>query len=163
MYTRPMPRMEEVLAELAALPGVRSAALGGFDGLLVDSATRRDALGAGAGGADALGAGAGAAETPLIGTATAVRAVRGAAADADLDGAVVEIAHAWNALQRACLEQLRAGSAREVVLVAEGGVALAHTVGDAWFALLWAEPSIDVAAARTALQGAAALLGEAVA
>jgi len=149
-----MPRMEEVLAELAALPGVRSAALGGFDGLLVDRATRRDALRAGTFVAD---------DTPLIGDDTAARVVRGPDDDADLDGAVVEIAHAWNALQRACFEQLRAGTAREVVLVAEGGVALAHTVGDAWFALVWAAPSVDVAATRAALQRAAALLGEAVA
>ena len=33
-----MPRLEDVLAELAALPHARAAALAGFDGLLVDEA-----------------------------------------------------------------------------------------------------------------------------
>jgi predicted regulator of Ras-like GTPase activity (Roadblock/LC7/MglB family) len=152
-----MPRMEEVLAELAALRGVRSAVLGGFDGLLVDRASRRDALD--------LGAAAAFADPPgddLIGVETGARAVR-PDDDADLDGAVVEIAHAWHALGRACVEHLHVGPAREVILVADDGIALAHTVGDGWFALVWAAPTIDVAVARAALRRAAALLAEAVA
>lgn len=124
-----MPRLEDVLAELAALPHARAAALAGFDGLLVDEAF--------------------------------------APADAGppraLDGAVVELTHAWNGVRRACGDYLDGGGARELIAVADGGLALSHTVAHAWFALLWADPEIDLERARAALRGAAERLAEVVA
>ncbi|MDF1522200.1 MAG: hypothetical protein P1P87_05200 [Trueperaceae bacterium] len=126
-----MPRLEDVLAELAATSGARAAALAGLDGLLVD-----EARSAGAAGGDA---------------------------DLDLDGAIVEFTHAWHALRRASLEHLGGGAASELMLAGERGVALARAVGEGWFALLWAEPDVDVAAARAALARAAAELAEVVA
>lgn len=125
-----MPRLEDVLAALAATPGARAVALAGFDGLLVDEASQ---------GTEP--------QTPA----------------ADLDGAVVELTHAWNAVSRASREHLAGGAPRELVVVCAGGVALSHAVGDAWFALVWADPDVDVAAARSALAAAAAELAEVVA
>jgi predicted regulator of Ras-like GTPase activity (Roadblock/LC7/MglB family) len=124
-----MPRLEDVLAELAATPGARAAALAGLDGLLVD---------------EARSAGV---EDP----------------DLDLDGAIVEITHAWHALRRASLEHLHGGSASELMLAGDRGVALARAVGEGWFALLWADADVDVDVARGALARAAAALAEVVA
>jgi predicted regulator of Ras-like GTPase activity (Roadblock/LC7/MglB family) len=155
-----MPRLEEVLAELAAVPGVRAAALGGFDGLLVDEAaapvTVADAVDAyvrNPADADV--------DDALISEAT-VTELLGREVGYDLDGAIVELTHAWHAIHRACGEHLEAGPARELVIVADGGVALAHTVGARWFALAWAAPSVDLGGARAALRRAAERLSEVV-
>lgn len=161
--------MEDVLAELAAVPGVRAAALGGFDGLLVDVAVADAAVGDDArvpahavealisGGTPVSGM------LPVSGVPPVSGILRVSGAPFDLDGAVVEVTHAWHALRRACAEHLGAGAARELIVVADGGIALAHTVGDRWFALAWVAPTVDLGAARTALQRAAAGLTEAVA
>lgn len=122
-----MPRLEDVLADLAGVPGARAAALAGLDGLLVDE----------------------------------VRAPGAAAVD--LDGAVVELTHAWNALRRASDEHLGGDAARELLLFGPRGATLARMVGDGWFALLWAAPDVDVADARAALERAAAGFAEVVA
>jgi predicted regulator of Ras-like GTPase activity (Roadblock/LC7/MglB family) len=150
-----MPRLEDVLAELAAVPGVHAAALGGFDGLLVDEAM------------------APAVVTDVVGTSlddgpggapdAALPELRGQLVGFDLDGAIVELTHAWNAVKRACSEHLEAGAAREVIVVAEGGVALAHTVGARWFALVWAAPHVELSPVRLALRRPAERLGEVVA
>jgi predicted regulator of Ras-like GTPase activity (Roadblock/LC7/MglB family) len=124
-----MPRLEDVLATLAATPGARAAVLAGFDGLLVDGAL---------------------AESPPP-------------AAVDLDGAVVELTHAWNAAIRASTEHLAGGAAVELIVVTDGGVALSHTVGDGWFALLWAAPDVDLPTARAALTAASAALTAVVA
>ena len=124
-----MPRLEDVLAELAALPHARAAALAGFDGLLVDEAF-------------------------LLSDTDRVPA---------LDGAVVELTHAWNGVRRACADYLDGGRAREMIVVADGGLVLTHTVGHAWFALVWADPEIDLERARAALRDAAERLAEVVA
>jgi predicted regulator of Ras-like GTPase activity (Roadblock/LC7/MglB family) len=124
-----MPRLEDVLAELAAFPHARAAALAGFDGLLVDEAF-------------------------LLSDADRLPA---------LDGAVVELTHAWNGVRRACADYLDGGVAREMIVVADGGLVLAHTVGHAWFALLWMEPAVDLERARGALRRAAERLAEVVA
>jgi predicted regulator of Ras-like GTPase activity (Roadblock/LC7/MglB family) len=136
-----MPRLEDVLTELAALPHARAAALAGFDGLLVDEAfLLSDADGSsGAGG-------------PTV-----------AARAPALDGAVVELTHAWNGVRRACADYLEGGGAREMIVVADGGLVLSHTVADAWFALVWADPEVDLERARAALRGAAERLAEVVA
>ncbi|MFU8889683.1 MAG: hypothetical protein ACNA8N_13900 [Trueperaceae bacterium] len=130
-----MPRLEDVLAELAALPHARAAALAGFDGLLVDEAF-------------------------LLSSADASPEAAPAPA---LDGAVVELTHAWNGVRRACADYLGGGAAREMIVVAEGGLVLSHTVAHAWFALVWADPQIDLERARAALRLAAARLAEVVA
>lgn len=124
-----MPRLEDVLAELAALPHARAAALAGFDGLLVDEAF-------------------------LLSDAESVPA---------LDGAVVELTHAWNGVRRASSEYLDGGGARELIVVADSGVLLMHVVANAWFALLWADREIDLERGRAALRVAAARLAEVVA
>ncbi len=124
-----MPRLEDVLAHLAAQPHVRAAALAGFDGLLVDEAFRP--------------------EDPERAPA--------------LDGAVVELTHAWNGVRRACSEDLDAGGARELIVVADGGLLLTHAVAEAWFALVWADGKIDLERGRAALRDAAAELAEVVA
>ena len=170
MYTLAMPRLEEVLAELAAVPGVRAAALGGFDGLLVDEAvapvTVANVVAAGGVGVvdadDAAADPAGPVEDALI-TDTTVTDLLGHEVGYDLDGAIVELTHAWHAVQRACGEHLEAGPAREVIVVADGGVALARTVGARWFALVWAAPTVDLDGARVALRHAAERLSEVVA
>jgi predicted regulator of Ras-like GTPase activity (Roadblock/LC7/MglB family) len=153
-----MPRLEDVLAELAAVPGVHAAALGGFDGLLVDEAMAPAVL------TDVVGAPL---DDPAGGEASEVQAavpeLRGQLVGFDLDGAIVELTHAWNAVKRACSEHLEAGAAREVIVVAEGGVVLAHAVGGRWFALVWAAPHVELAAVRVALRRAAERLGEVVA
>jgi predicted regulator of Ras-like GTPase activity (Roadblock/LC7/MglB family) len=152
-----MPRLEDVLAELAAVPGVHAAALGGFDGLLVDEAMApavvTDVIGA---SQDDRPDGAPAAEA-------AMPELRGQLVGFDLDGAIVELTHAWNAVKRACSEHLEAGTAREVIVVAEGGVVVAHTVGARWFALVWAAPHVELDPVRVALRRAAERLGEVVA
>ncbi len=81
----------------------------------------------------------------------------------DLDGAVVELTHAWNAAIRASTEHLGGGAAVELVLVTDTGVALSHTVGDGWFSLLWAEVDVDLPTARAALAAASAALAAVVA
>lgn len=124
-----MPRLEDVLAELAALPHARAAALAGFDGLLVDEAF-------------------------LLSDAESVPA---------LDGAVVELTHAWNGVRRACADYLDGGGARELIVVADGGVLLMHVVANAWFALLWADREVDLERGRAALSVAAARLAAVVA
>jgi len=124
-----MPRLEDVLAELAALPHARAAALAGFDGLLVDEAF-------------------------LLSDAERVPA---------LDGAVVELTHAWNGVRRACGDYLDGGGARELIVVADGGVLLTHVVANAWFALLWADREVDLERGRAALRMAAARLAAVVA
>jgi predicted regulator of Ras-like GTPase activity (Roadblock/LC7/MglB family) len=126
-----MPRLEDVLAELAGVPGARAAALAGLDGLLVD-------------------------EARASATAPADRAL-------DLDGAVVEFTHAWNALRRASDEHLGGGVAEEFVLAGPNGVAVARIVGSSWFALLVADADVDLPAARAALGAAAVALAEVVA
>jgi len=136
-----MPRLEDVLAELAALPHARAAALAGFDGLLVDEAF----LLAGADGSSGADGSTVDARAPA------------------LDGAVVELTHAWNGVRRACADYLDGGGAREMIVVADGGLVLSHTVADAWFALVWADPEVDVERARAALRGAAERLVEVVA
>lgn len=156
-----MPRLEEVLAELAAVPGVRAAALGGFDGLLVDEAAAPVTVAA---AVDAYVEGA--ADAPVddaLISDTTVPELLGHEVGYDLDGAIVELTHAWHAIHRACAEHLEAGPAREVIIAAEGGVALAHTVGTRWFALVWAAPTVDLGSARIALRLAAARLSEVVA
>ena len=130
-----MPRLEDVLADLAGVTGARAAAFAGLDGLLVDEV-------AAAGGAAALG---------------------GVEATVDLDGAVVEFTHAWNALRRASAEHLGGGVAEEFVLAGPDGVVVARLVGGDWFALLWADPDVDLATARAALARAAEGLAEVVA
>lgn len=153
-----MPRLEDVLAELAAVPGVHAAALGGFDGLLVDEAMA-PALVTDVAGAlidDEPDGEEAAPERP-------VPELRGQLVGFDLDGAIVELTHAWNAVKRACSEHLEAGAAREVIVVADGGVALAHAVGARWFALVWAAPHVELAPVRVALRRAAERLGEVVA
>ena len=124
-----MPRLEDVLADLAAQPHVRAAALAGFDGLLVDEAF-------------------------LLSDAERVPA---------LDGAVVELTHAWNGVRRACVDYLDGGGARELIVVADGGLLLMHVVANAWFALLWADGEVDVERGRAALREAAERLAEVVA
>ena len=124
-----MPHLEDVLAELAALPHARAAALAGFDGLLVDEAF----------------------------------ALSDDRQPQALDGAVVELTHAWNGVRRATADYLDGGGAREMIVVADGGVALSHTVAHAWFALLWADPDIDLERARAALRDAAERLAQVVA
>jgi len=124
-----MPHLEDVLAELAALPHARAAALAGYDGLLVDEAF-----------------------PPTDGRQPQA-----------LDGAVVELTHAWNGVRRATADYLDGGGAREMIVVADGGVALSHTVAHAWFALLWADPDIDLERARAALRDAAERLAQVVA
>jgi predicted regulator of Ras-like GTPase activity (Roadblock/LC7/MglB family) len=152
-----MPRLEDVLAELAAVPGVHAAALGGFDGLLVDEAMAPAVV------TDVIGASL---DDPPGGASDAEAALpelRGQLVGFDLDGAIVELTHAWNAVKRACSEHFEAGAAREVIVVAEGGVVLAHTVGERWFALVWAAPHVDLGPVRVALRRAAERLGEVVA
>ena len=149
-----MPRLEDVLAELAALPGVRAAALAGFDGLLVDEARPPEVVADGIDPEADGGAPRGHAPLPER---------RAGDAGFDLGGAVVELTHAWNALRRACAEHLGAGAAREVIVAAEGGLALARLVGERWFVLAWADPAVDLAAARDALRLAAERLTELVA
>ena len=129
-----MPRLEDVLAELAALPHARAAALAGFDGLLVDEAFL------------------------LSNTDASAEASRVPA----LDGAVVELTHAWNGVRRASADYLEGGGAREMIVVADDGVMLSHTVAHAWFALLWAEPDVELERARAALRDAAERLAEVV-
>ncbi|MFN2321820.1 MAG: hypothetical protein ABR510_02505 [Trueperaceae bacterium] len=124
-----MPRLEDVLADLAGVPGARAAAFAGLDGLLVDE----------------------------------IAAPTGAGDAVDLDGAVVEFTHAWNALRRASAEHLGGGAAEELVLAGPGGVVVARLVAGDWFALLWAEPDVDLVAARVALAQAADGLAEVVA
>jgi predicted regulator of Ras-like GTPase activity (Roadblock/LC7/MglB family) len=124
-----MPRLEDVLADLAAQPHVRAAALAGFDGLLVDEAFLLAETG----------------RTPA------------------LDGAVVELTHAWNGVRRACADYLDGGGARELIVVADGGLLLMHVVANAWFALLWADVEVDVERGRAALREASAQLAEVVA
>ena len=124
-----MPRLEDVLADLAAQPHVRAAALAGFDGLLVDEAFLLAEAG----------------RTPA------------------LDGAVVELTHAWNGVRRACGDYLDGGGARELIVVADGGLLLMHVVANDWFALLWADGEVDVERGRAALGAAAAQLAEVVA
>ena len=123
-----MPRLEDVLADLAAQPHVRAAALAGFDGLLVDEAFH----------------GSGPDRSPA------------------LDGAVVELTQAWNGVRRACAEYLDGRAARELVVVADGGMLLTHVVAHAWFVLLWAAPEVDAERGRAALREAAELLAEVV-
>ena len=79
-----------------------------------------------------------------------------------LDGAIVELTHAWAAVRRATAEFLGAGEARELVVHAEGGLLAAHVVAGGWFALLWAAPSADPEAARAAVREAAERLAEVV-
>lgn len=124
-----MPRLEDVLAELAGVPGARAAAFAGLDGLLVDE----------------------------------VASATGAAGAVDLDGAVVELTHAWNAVRRASTEHLGGGAAEEFVLAGPGGVVVARLVAADWFAFLWADPDVDLATARAALTRAADGLAEVVA
>jgi predicted regulator of Ras-like GTPase activity (Roadblock/LC7/MglB family) len=124
-----MPRLEDVLADLAGVPGARAAAFAGLDGLLVDE----------------------------------VAAPTGAGESVDLDGAVVELTHAWNALRRASAEHLGGGAAEELVLSGPRGVVVARLVAADWFAFVWAEPDVDLAAARAALVRAAEGLAEVVA
>jgi predicted regulator of Ras-like GTPase activity (Roadblock/LC7/MglB family) len=142
-----MPRLEDVLAELAALPHARAAALAGFDGLLVDEAFLL---------ADTDGSSGADGPTVADGSTVGVRAPA-------LDGAVVELTHAWNGVRRACADYLDGGGAREMIVVADGGLVLSHTVANAWFALVWADPEVDVERARAALRGAAERLVEVVA
>ena len=124
-----MPRLEDVLAEIAGLTGARAAAFAGLDGLLVDEvAVPSEADGA-----------------------------------VDLDGVVVELTHAWNALHRASEEHLGGGAAEEFVLAGPRGTIVARRVGGSWFAFLWAHPDVDLFAARTALARAAKGLAEVVA
>ncbi len=130
-----MPRLEEVLAELAGVPGARSAVLAGLDGLLVD-------------------------EVAAPGAPTDAD-LQGAALD--LDGAVVEFTHAWNALRRASEEHLGGGAAEEFVLAGPRGVTIARLIAGEWFAMLWADPDVDLPIARAALARAAAELAEVVA
>lgn len=130
-----MPRLEDILAELAALPHARAAALAGFDGLLVDEAF-------------------------LLSDSQGSPGARRAPA---LDGAVVELTHAWNGVRRACADYLDGGGVREMIVVADGGLVLSHTVAHAWFALVWAEREVDLERARAALRLAAAHLAEVVA
>ncbi len=85
------------------------------------------------------------------------------AAPVDLDGTVVELTHAWNAAIRASSEHLAGGSAVELILVTEGGIAMSRVVGDDWFALLWADPDVDLPTARAALVAASAALAAVVA
>jgi predicted regulator of Ras-like GTPase activity (Roadblock/LC7/MglB family) len=127
-----MPRLEDVLADLAGVPGARAAAFAGLDGLLVDEVA-------------------------------AARGALGPAGAVDLDGAVVELTHAWNALRRASDEHLGGGAAEEFVLAGPRGVVVARLVGAEWFAFLWAEPDVDLATARAALARAAVGLAEVVA
>lgn len=124
-----MPRLEDVLADLAGVPGARAAAFAGLDGLLVDE----------------------------------VAAPTGAEEAVDLDGAVVELTHAWNALRRASTEHLGGGAAEEFVLMGPRGVVVARLVAGDWFAFLWAAPDVDLAFARAALARAAEGLAEVVA
>lgn len=124
-----MPRLEDVLADLAGVPGARAAAFAGLDGLLVDE----------------------------------VAATGAAGAAVDLDGAVVEFTHAWNALRRASAEHLGGGAADEFVLSGPRGLVVARLVGAAWFAFLWADPDVDLPTARAALARAADGLAEVVA
>lgn len=124
-----MPRLEDVLADLAGVTGARAAAFAGLDGLLVDE----------------------------------IAAPSGAGDAVDLDGAVVEFTHAWNALRRASVEHLGGGAAEEFVLAGPGGVVVARLVAGDWFAFLWAEPDVDLATARAALAKAADGLAEVVA
>lgn len=141
-----MPRLEDVLAELARAPGARAAALAGFDGLLVDEAF------APAGGA------ADAAPHALEGAPESL-------GDTDppaLDGAVVELTHAWNAVRRATAEFLAAGEARELLVRADGGLLATRRVADGWFVLLWAAPDADPAVARDAVRLAGEHLAEVV-
>ncbi len=130
-----MPRLEDVLADLAGVPGARAAAFAGLDGLLVDEVAAPSA-------AD-----------------TAV----GAVAPVDLDGAVVEFTHAWNALRRASAEHLGGGAAEELVVAGPRGVVVARLVAGDWFAFLWADPDVDLATARAALARAADGFAEVVA
>ena len=127
-----MPRLEDVRADLARAPRARAAALAGFDGLLVDEAFPPPPD-------DAIDA-----DPPV------------------LDGAIVELTHAWAAVRRATAEFLGAGEARELVVHAEGGLLAAHVVAGGWFALLWAAPSADPEAARAAVREAAERLAEVV-
>ena len=124
-----MPHLEDVLADLAGVPGARAAAFAGLDGLLVDE----------------------------------VAAPVAANAAVDLDGAVVEFTHAWNALRRASVEHLGGGVDEEFVLAGPRGVVVARLVAGDWFAFLWADPDVDLAAARAALAQAADGLAEVVA
>lgn len=124
-----MPRLEDVLADLAGVPGARAAAFAGLDGLLVDE----------------------------------IAAPTGAVDAVDLDGAVVEFTHAWNALRRASAEHLGGGAAEELVLAGPRGVIVARLVAVDWFAFLWADPDVDLTTARAALARAADGLAEVVA
>jgi len=172
MYTRAMPRLEEILATLAALPGARAAVLAGFDGLLVDEAvapvtatTTAPYVPAVVDTAEALisdtqvpfGDHEGRAD-PTDGDA----AVAPDGATVALDGAVVELTHAWNGVRRACAEYLAGGAARELIVMADDGAVVAQVVGDAWFVFLWTAPDADLAASRAALRDAAAQLAEVV-
>jgi predicted regulator of Ras-like GTPase activity (Roadblock/LC7/MglB family) len=152
-----MPRLEDVLAELAAVPGVHAAALGGFDGLLVDEAMAPAVV------TDVTGASLDDGPDGAPAAAGAMPELRGELVGFDLDGAIVELTHAWNAAKRACSEHFEAGAAREVIVVADGGVALAHAVGARWFALVWAAPHVELGPVRVALRHAAERLGEVVA
>lgn len=122
-----MPRLEDVLADLVALPGAHAAALAGLDGLLVDAARAPDG------------------------------------AHVDLDGAVVELTHAWQALGRASSEHLAGGPLRTASLASERGAAWIAAVGTQWFAVLWGAPDLEAAAANGALERAVAALAEVVA
>lgn len=136
-----MARLEDVLADLAGVPGARAAAFAGLDGLLVDEV----------------------AAPPGAGAPPRDEIAPGADASVDLDGAVVEFTHAWNALRRASAEHLGGGAAEEFVLAGPRGVVVARLVAGDWFAFLWADPDVDLATARAALARAADGLAEVVA
>jgi len=173
-----MPRIEETLSALAALPGVRAAVLAGFDGLLVDEAVAA-AVAADTDTAEAL---IGDAQVPDAGVedrgdAVEVGEVVAAAggqggngadergdggdergvgrASVSLDGAVVELTHAWNGVRRACTDYLAGGTARELIVMADDGAVVAQVVAEAWFVFLWTAPDADLATTRAALRDAA--------
>jgi len=163
MYTRVMPRLEDVLADLAALPGARAAALAGFDGLIVDEAfapgrpaARRASVADGdVGAADALISDSSVPDALMV-------APPGGPGMSALDGAVVELTHAWNGVRRACADYLAGGAARELLVVAEGGALVAQVVAGAWFVFLWTTPEADLEHARAAVRDAASGLAEVV-
>ena len=168
MYTRAMPRLEEILATLAALPGARAAVLAGFDGLLVDEAVAPATSTAPFPRAvvDTAEALISDTQVPFGDTAARADPTEAGPTDGDpalaLDGAVVELTHAWNGVRRACAEYLAGGGARELIVMADDGAVVAQVVGDAWFVFLWTAPDADLAASRAALRDAAERLAEVV-